>query len=294
MRWNDRRRSNNVEDRSGQPSSASGGGNLPLGLIALLLRTKYGFVIIIILVIASFMGFDFNSLTGQTSQPTQNSQQQSALYNEAADFSSVVLASTEDFWQGMFAKAGEQYRDPKLVLYTNSTTTQCGTGTKMMGPFYCPADQKIYLDLSFYNEMKNSLGGGGEFAQGYVISHEVGHHVQHLLGITTQMREKQQMARSKVEANRLSVRLELQADCFAGMWGRFIAGEGRVDEADLLTAIKTAQAIGDDRLQRQQQGYAVPDSFTHGTAEQRKTWFMRGYNSGDIKSCDTFASSSLN
>lgn len=251
MRWNDRRRSNNVEDRRGQPSSASGGGNLPLGLIALLLRTKYGFVIIIILVIASFMGFDFNSLTGQTSQPTQNSQQQSALYNEAADFSSVVLASTEDFWQGMFAKAGEQYRDPKLVLYTNSTTTQCGTGTKMMGPFYCPADQKIYLDLSFYNEMKNSLGGGGEFAQGYVISHEVGHHVQHLLGITTQMREKQQMARSKVEANRLSVRLELQADCFAGMWGRFIAGEGRVDEADLLTAIKTAQAIGDDRLQRQ-------------------------------------------
>ncbi|HEK3149396.1 neutral zinc metallopeptidase [Proteus mirabilis] len=294
MRWNDRRRSNNVEDRRGQPSSASGGGNLPLGLIALLLRTKYGFVIIIILVIASFMGFDFNSLTGQTSQPTQNSQQQSALYNEAADFSSVVLASTEDFWQGMFTKAGEQYRDPKLVLYTNSTTTQCGTGTKMMGPFYCPADQKIYLDLSFYNEMKNSLGGGGEFAQGYVISHEVGHHVQHLLGITTQMREKQQMARSKVEANRLSVRLELQADCFAGMWGRFIAGEGRVDEADLLTAIKTAQAIGDDRLQRQQQGYAVPDSFTHGTAEQRKTWFMRGYNSGDIKSCDTFASSSLN
>ncbi|AZH05010.1 neutral zinc metallopeptidase [Proteus mirabilis] len=294
MRWNDRRRSNNVEDRRGRPSSASGGGNLPLGLIALLLRTKYGFVIIIILVIASFMGFDFNSLTGQTSQPTQNSQQQSALYNEAADFSSVVLASTEDFWQGMFAKAGEQYRDPKLVLYTNSTTTQCGTGTKMMGPFYCPADQKIYLDLSFYNEMKNSLGGGGEFAQGYVISHEVGHHVQHLLGITTQMREKQQMARSKVEANRLSVRLELQADCFAGMWGRFIAGEGRVDEADLLTAIKTAQAIGDDRLQRQQQGYAVPDSFTHGTAEQRKTWFMRGYNSGDIKSCDTFASSSLN
>ena len=294
MRWNDRRRSNNVEDRRGQPSSASGGGNLSLGLIALLLRTKYGFVIIIILVIASFMGFDFNSLTGQTSQPTQNSQQQSALYNEAADFSSVVLASTEDFWQGMFAKAGEQYRDPKLVLYTNSTTTQCGTGTKMMGPFYCPADQKIYLDLSFYNEMKNSLGGGGEFAQGYVISHEVGHHVQHLLGITTQMREKQQMARSKVEANRLSVRLELQADCFAGMWGRFIAGEGRVDEADLLTAIKTAQAIGDDRLQRQQQGYAVPDSFTHGTAEERKTWFMRGYNSGDIKSCDTFASSSLN
>ncbi|HDM8261546.1 TPA: neutral zinc metallopeptidase [Proteus mirabilis] len=294
MRWNDRRRSNNVEDRRGQPSSTSGGGNLPLGLIALLLRTKYGFVIIIILVIASFMGFDFNSLTGQTSQPTQNSQQQSALYNEAADFSSVVLASTEDFWQGMFAKAGEQYRDPKLVLYTNSTTTQCGTGTKMMGPFYCPADQKIYLDLSFYNEMKNSLGGGGEFAQGYVISHEVGHHVQHLLGITTQMREKQQMARSKVEANRLSVKLELQADCFAGMWGRFIAGEGRVDEADLPTAIKTAQAIGDDRLQRQQQGYAVPDSFTHGTAEQRKTWFMRGYNSGDIKSCDTFASSSLN
>lgn len=147
MRWNDRRRSNNVEDRRGQPSSASGGGNLPLGLIALLLRTKYGFVIIIILVIASFMGFDFNSLTGQTSQPTQNSQQQSALYNEAADFSSVVLASTEDFWQGMFAKAGEQYRDPKLVLYTNSTTTQCGTGTKMMGPFIVLQTKKIYLDL---------------------------------------------------------------------------------------------------------------------------------------------------
>ncbi len=151
MRWNDRRRSNNnVEDRRGQPSSASGGGNLPIRInCTIIAYKKYGFVIIIILVIASFMGFDFNSLTGQTSQPTQNSQQQSALYNEAADFSSVVLASTEDFGKGCFAKAGEQYRDPKLVLYTNSTTTQCGTGTKMMGPFYCPADQKIYLDLSF-------------------------------------------------------------------------------------------------------------------------------------------------
>ncbi|KLU19050.1 hypothetical protein ABE79_07475 [Proteus mirabilis] len=294
MRWNDRRRSDNVEDRRGQSSSASGGGNLPLGLIALLLRTKYGFVVIIVLVIASFMGFDLNSLTGETNQAPQRNEQQSALYNEAADFSSVVLASTEDFWQTIFAQAGKQYSYPKLVLYTNSTTTQCGTGTKIMGPFYCPADRKIYLDLSFYNEMKHSLGGGGEFAQGYVISHEVGHHVQHLLGITNQMREKQQMARSKAEANRLSVKLELQADCFAGMWGHFIAGEGRIDESDLLTAIKTAQAIGDDKLQKQQQGYAVPDSFTHGTAEQRKTWFMRGYNSGNIKSCDTFASSSLN
>ena len=217
MRWNDRRRSNNVEDRRGQPSSASGGGNLPLGLIALLLRTKYGFVIIIVLVIASFMGFDFNTLTGGNNQAPQRNEQQTALYNEAADFSSVILASTEDFWRTIFAQAGKQYSDPKLVLYTNSTTTQCGTGTKIMGPFYCPADRKIYLDLSFYNEMKNSLGGGGEFAQGYVISHEVGHHVQHLLGITTQMREKQQMARSKAEANRLSVKLELQADCFAGM-----------------------------------------------------------------------------
>lgn len=294
MRWNDRRRSNNVEDRRGQPSSGSGGGNLPLGLIALLLRTKYGFVIVIILVIASFMGLDFNALTGNTTQAPQHHQQQSELYNEAADFSSVILASTEDFWHALFAQAGKQYINPKLVLYTNSTTTQCGTGTKIMGPFYCPADRKIYLDLSFYNDMKNGLGGGGDFAQGYVISHEVGHHVQHLLGITTQMREKQQMARSKAEANRLSVKLELQADCFAGMWGHFIAGEGRIDESDLLTAIKTAQAIGDDKLQQQQQGYVVPDSFTHGTAEQRKTWFMRGYNSGSIKSCDTFASSSLN
>ncbi|NBM68697.1 KPN_02809 family neutral zinc metallopeptidase [Proteus sp. G2663] len=294
MRWNDRRRSDNVEDRRGQSSSSSGGGNLPLGLIALLLRTKYGFVIIIVLVIASFMGFDFNTLTGSNNQASQRNEQQTALYNEAADFSSVILASTEDFWRTIFAQAGKQYSDPKLVLYTNSTTTQCGTGTKIMGPFYCPADRKIYLDLSFYNEMKNSLGGGGEFAQGYVISHEVGHHVQHLLGITNQMREQQQMARSKAEVNRLSVKLELQADCFAGMWGRFIAGEGRIDESDLLTAIKTAQAIGDDKLQKQQQGYVVPDSFTHGTAEQRKTWFMRGYNSGSIKSCDTFASSSLN
>ncbi|OAT37425.1 KPN_02809 family neutral zinc metallopeptidase [Proteus myxofaciens] len=294
MRWNDRRRSDNVEDRRGQPSSSSGGGNLPLGLISLLLRTKYGFVIIIILVIASFMGFDFNSLTGESQQASPATQQQTELYNEAADFSSVVLASTEDFWKTVFAQAGEKYRDPRLVLYTGSTSTQCGTGNKIMGPFYCPADNKIYLDLSFYNEMKNSLGGGGEFAQGYVISHEVGHHVQNLLGISTQMREKQQMARSKAEANQLSVRLELQADCFAGMWGRFMAGEGRINEADLLTAINTAQAIGDDRLQRQQQGYAVPDSFTHGTAEQRKTWFMRGYNSDSIKSCDTFSSSSLN
>lgn len=199
-----------------------------------------------------------------------------------------MLASTEDVWQTEFKKLGKQYQQPKLVIYRNGTSTACGQGKAFMGPFYCPADNKIYIDLSFYNDMKTKLGAGGEFAQGYVVAHEIGHHVQHLLGIEQQVRKLQQGVSTK-EANKLSVKLELQADCFAGVWGHNMDKEGILDDGDLQSALNAAQAIGDDRLQQQSQGRVIPDSFTHGTSQQRYFWFKKGFETGDINSCNTFS-----
>jgi hypothetical protein len=211
----------------------------------------------------------------------------------ASDFVSVVLADTEDTWTAILAEAGQRYEVPKLVLFSDSVQSACGSAQAAMGPFYCPADQKVYIDLSFYRDLRDRFQAPGDFAQAYVIAHEVGHHVQNITGLSAQVQKARQQG-SEVEANALSVRLELQADCFAGIWAhradrtRQILETGDVEEA--LTA---ASAIGDDRLQQQSRGYVTPDSFTHGSAEQRVRWFRQGLDSGQLDACDTFAAKSL-
>ncbi|MEX9608877.1 KPN_02809 family neutral zinc metallopeptidase [Providencia manganoxydans] len=291
MRWQNRRRSDNIEDRRSQNSSTGfrgtgGGMRIPL-------RGKSGIVILIVIVVAGYYGVDLTGLvTGEpigntTSQQTQRSAA-SPQEEQLADFTSVMLASTEDVWQAEFKQIGKEYQQPKLVIYRNGTSTACGQGQAFMGPFYCPADSKVYIDLSFYNDMKTKLGAGGEFAQGYVVAHEIGHHVQHLLGIEQQVRKLQQGISEK-EANKLSVKLELQADCFAGVWGHNMDKEGILGDGDLQSALNAAQAIGDDRLQQQSQGRVIPDSFTHGTSQQRYYWFKKGFDTGDINSCNTFS-----
>lgn len=291
MRWQDRRRSDNIEDRRSENSSGGFQGN-GRG-IRIPLRGKSGVVILIVIVVAGYYGVDLTGLiTGEPigNHSSQQAQNRTISPQEAqlADFTSVMLASTEDVWQTEFKKLGKQYQQPKLVIYRNGTSTACGQGKAFMGPFYCPADNKIYIDLSFYNDMKTKLGAGGEFAQGYVVAHEIGHHVQHLLGIERQVRKLQQGVSTK-EANKLSVKLELQADCFAGVWGHNMDKEGILDDGDLQSALNAAQAIGDDRLQQQSQGRVIPDSFTHGTSQQRYFWFKKGFETGDINSCNTFS-----
>ncbi|AXO17536.1 KPN_02809 family neutral zinc metallopeptidase [Providencia stuartii] len=291
MRWQDRRRSDNIEDRRSENSSGGFQGN-GRG-IRIPLRGKSGVVILIVIVVAGYYGVDLTGLiTGEPigNHSSQQAQNRTISPQEAqlADFTSVMLASTEDVWQTEFKKLGKQYQQPKLVIYRNGTSTACGQGKAFMGPFYCPADNKVYIDLSFYNDMKTKLGAGGEFAQGYVVAHEIGHHVQHLLGIERQVRKLQQGVSTK-EANKLSVKLELQADCFAGVWGHNMDKEGILDDGDLQSALNAAQAIGDDRLQQQSQGRVIPDSFTHGTSQQRYFWFKKGFETGDINSCNTFS-----
>lgn len=290
MRWQGRRESDNVEDRRGDSTGSSGGlggGGFRVP------RGKGGLILLVVVLVAGYYGVDLTPLlngeapVGQTQ--TQSQQVNSPEDNQMAKFTSVILASTEDTWSQLFQKMGKQYQDPKLVLYRGATRTGCGTGQSVMGPFYCPADKTVYIDLSFYQEMKNKLGADGDFAQGYVVAHEVGHHVQNLLGIEPKIRQMQQGA-SKAEQNRLSVKMELQADCFAGVWGHYMQNQQVLEQGDLEEALNAAQAIGDDRLQQQSQGRLIPDSFTHGTSEQRYTWFKRGFDSGNPNSCNTFAS----
>ncbi|RLM13630.1 hypothetical protein BIY27_10205 [Gibbsiella quercinecans] len=288
MRWQGRRESDNVEDRRGQSSGIGGGGGglrVPVG-------GKGGLVILVVVLVAGYYGIDLTPLLNGGDVTTTQSQQSTSIGpkdDELAKFTSVVLASTEDNWKEVFQKMGKTYQPPKLVMYRGATRTNCGTGQAAMGPFYCPADSTVYIDLSFYQDMKNKLGAGGDFAQAYVVAHEVGHHVQNLLGIERQVRQEQQGA-SQAEVNRLSVKMELQADCFAGVWGQYAEKQQMLEEGDLQEALNAAQAIGDDRLQQQSQGRVVPDSFTHGTSQQRYTWFKRGFDSGDPGQCNTFAS----
>ncbi|XTZ39471.1 KPN_02809 family neutral zinc metallopeptidase [Salmonella enterica] len=285
MRWQGRRESNNVEDRrnqSGGPSIGGPGFRLPGG--------KGGIILLLVVVVASYYGVDLTGLL--TGQPVQDSSQQRSISpqeDEAARFTSVIFATTEDTWGQLFEQMGRQYQEPKLVMYRNYTSTGCGTGQSIMGPFYCPADGKVYIDLSFYDEMRAKLGADGDFAQGYVIAHEVGHHVQRLLGTEAKVRRLQQNASQK-EANQLSVRMELQADCYAGVWGHTMQQQGVLEPGDLEEALNAAEAIGDDRLQQRSQGRVIPDSFTHGTSAQRYSWFKRGMDSGNPAQCDTFNS----
>jgi predicted metalloprotease len=277
MLWQGRRESENVEDVRG-----SGGRRLAVG---------GGIGGVILVVIYLLLGGDPMALLdsqqqAQLSQPGQIDNQ--APRDEASRFVAVVLADTEDAWNEIFRQMGRQYEEPKLVLFTDLTQSGCGFASGASGPFYCPEDRRVYIDLGFYRLLQQRLGAGGDFAQAYVIAHEVGHHVQNLLGIS----DRVQAARGRVsesEYNRLSVRLELQADFLAGVWARYADRVKRIVEAgDIEEAMRAASAVGDDRLQHSARGYVVPDSFTHGSSEQRVRWFRRGYETGDLRQSDTF------
>ncbi len=282
MRWEDRPESENIEDRRSQGFSRLGG--IPI-------NGKSGLILFIVVLAAGYFGFDLspllNALGGGTAIVDNSGGRPSQGDDQLARFTSVALRSTEDAWSNIFRQAGREYSPATLVLYSGATDTACGYGQSAMGPFYCPADHKVYIDLSFYNDMERKLGGGGDFALGYVLAHEIGHHVQNQLGISNEVRKKMASS-SKKEANRLSVMQELQADCFAGVWGHQMARQGILESGDLEEALNTATAIGDDRLQKQATGRVVPDSFTHGTSRQRLNWFKRGFDSGDPGQCNTF------
>ena len=293
MRMDDQRESDNLEDRRG--SGMGGGGGLRLGGGRLGLGT-----IAIALVASYFLGINPLTLLGMLSGGGMPAIEQSAppaskppANDETAIFVSKVLASTEDTWNEVFRASGRQYEEPKLVLFSGVTPTACGTGQSAMGPFYCPGDQKVYIDLTFFRELKSRFKAPGEFAQAYVVAHEVAHHVQNQLGIADKVSQARQRA-SKAEANALSVRMELQADCLAGVWGKHTdTMKGVLEPGDLEAALNAASAIGDDRLQQQTQGRIVPESFTHGSSEQRVRWFKRGFESGDMNQCNTFKAAQL-
>ncbi len=295
MDWKGRRQSNNVEDQRNAPLSAGVGGGagaaILFRLIPFLLGSKIGRIILVIgglgFAGAHFLGIDVLSLTSGP-QTQQSAQALSPQDKELTEFVSVVLADTEDTWRTQFQKMGKVYQEPVLVIFRNRVNSACGLGQAAMGPFYCPGDNKLYIDLSFYQEMKTKMGAPGDFAQAYVIAHEVGHHVQNLLGVSSKVRQAQEN-KSQAAANALSVKLELQADCLAGIWGHFADRERKMLQVgDIDEALNAAAAIGDDHLQEQATGTVRPEKFTHGTSKQRAEWFNRGFQSGAINDCNTF------
>ncbi|MEH1809589.1 KPN_02809 family neutral zinc metallopeptidase [Nostoc sp.] len=281
MRWQIGRRSTNVEDRRGMKISAPVvGGGVGVALISLLVL---------------LLGGDPSALWQQDSPPSDSPIAESPqttgsqTQDQMADFVSVVLADTEDTWSEQFRQDGKSYVEPKLVLYSGAVESACGFARSAVGPFYCPRDQKVYIDLSFYRDLKARYQAPGDFAQAYVIAHEIGHHVQNLLGISQQVQTLQNQV-SQTQANQLSVRLELQADCFAGVWANHAQRSRQILETgDIEEALNAASSIGDDRLQKQAKGYAVPESFTHGSSAQRVRWFKQGIQTGDPQKCNTFA-----
>lgn len=300
MRWRDSRRSTNIEDRRDDSTpvrmAGTGGAPLLLRLLPLLIRSRGGRLLLgiglLALIGAHFLGVDVLSLlqggapsmTAPAARPPASPQEQ-----ERADFVAAVLADIEDAWHARFRELGREYEEPYLVLFRDAVRSACGSAQSAMGPFYCPADHRIYLDLGFFDELAQRHDAPGDFAQAYVIAHEAGHHVQTLLGISSRVQQTGRGA-SAAAVNALSVRQELQADCFAGVWGHHADRvRGILDPGDLDEALRAASAIGDDRLQREAQGHVVPDSFTHGSSAQRVRWFRRGFESGDLSRCDTFA-----
>lgn len=281
MKWKGRRQSDNVEDRRGMSSGGKAivGGGL-IGIVILLLQLFGGET-----------GKNIAPILEQFNQGQQTEEiEERALTPEEieiGEFAKTVFADTEDIWHTIFKENGMTYQEPKMVLFSGSVQSACGGASSASGPFYCPADQKVYMDLTFFEELRTRFGAkGGDFAIAYVIAHEVGHHVQTILGTSGKVRELQQQ-KSKAEANRLSVCLELQADFYAGLWAHY--NQKYLEEGDIDEALSAAHAVGDDAIQTKMQGHVVPDSFTHGTSEQRKKWFLRGFKTGDIKQHDTFA-----
>ena len=278
MKWKGRTRSSNVEDRRGMKGAVGGLGGI--GIIVVIIYTLLG-------------GNPGDILQNMDTGQSQNAPYEATQEEEQlSEFVSVVLADTEVIWTDIFTKQGMEYNEPKLVLFTGSVQSACGVAGSSTGPFYCPGDKKVYIDLDFYQELRNKFKAPGDFAMAYVIAHEIGHHVQNELGVMDQMNEIRGKV-SEEEYNAYNVRLELQADYLAGVWAKHVQGENLLEEGDLEEAMNAASAVGDDKIQMEAQGYVVPDSFTHGTSEQRKRWFYKGYEAGDLSEWDTFAADDL-
>ena len=297
MRWEDRDQSDNVEDRreSGGSSGGSGGGGrgMPsmgtimflLPFVQKLLKTKFGLVIVGVGALAYFSGFNPLSLL---TKPQASSNINKKADDKQARFISTVLHDTEEVWKTIYKEHGSRYREPKMVLYRGSTTSGCGHASAQMGPFYCPADEKVYIDLGFFDELATTHNATGDFAQAYVLAHEIGHHIQNLEGTLNKVHKMKQQVRGETQANQLQVKVELQADCYAGVWAHHAHNRFNIlEKGDIEEALRAASAIGDDTLQKQAQGYVVPDAFTHGSSKDRVTWFRNGIKSGDIKACNT-------
>lgn len=306
VRWKGRSRSSNIDDqrRSGggirMPGGRRGGGiQLPIG------RGSSGGMsigtLIIVGIVLWFLGINPLTLLGggvggnfapNAPAPQTNQRSAPAQDDEMKQFVSTVLASTEEVWTSIFRGYGRDYPEPRLNLFTGNVRSACGFASAASGPFYCPGDSEVYIDLSFYRQLEVEFQAGGDFAQAYVLAHEVGHHVQNVIGVLPQFNRMRQ-SMGKVEANKMSVKVELQADCFAGIWGHFVAKEGWLEAGDLEEALVAANQIGDDAIQKRTQGYVVPESFNHGTSEQRRFWFRRGFESGRVEACDTFKAKKL-
>jgi uncharacterized protein len=281
MEWRGRRESSNIEDRRGRGGMARPAGVGGIGLI-------------IVLLVGIFFGVDLTPLLGTGGGPvaTQAPSGPNTIDDENERFVAVVLGQTEDVWGALFRESGLQYSDPRLVLFSGQTSSACGFAQSAMGPFYCPNDQTVFLDTDFFQVMESQLGSRGEFAKAYVVAHEIGHHVQDELGLLEQVNAMRGRA-SERESNALSVRVELQADCYAGIWAKQASQQLALTDADIRSALDTAARIGDDALQRASRGQVVPDSFTHGTSEQRQNWFYRGFRTGDPDQCDTFSTDGI-
>lgn len=303
MEWQGRRQSENVEDRQGEsgglggnPFGRGGGLTLPIGRRGGGLSIGTIIFLVVIYLIFKAMGIDLMQVmeggnmdgSGYGQSERQDTGSQTASGDQMTVFVKTVLAETEDTWQGIFQSQGRSYEEPTLVLFRGQTRSACGSASAASGPFYCPEDHKVYLDTTFFDELSNRFGASGDFAEAYVVAHEVGHHVQNQLGILPKFNEERQRM-SEADANKMSIRVELQADCFAGIWGKYTQQKGILDAGDLEEALNAAQQIGDDTLQKRTQGYVVPDSFNHGTSAQRVKWFKRGFESGQLSSCDAFS-----
>ena len=307
MKWQGRERSSNIEDRRGQTGGGLGGGlggspfgrgggmRMPGGRSGGGIGGLIGIVVVLGIIWAVTGQNPIDMLTNGSSGTTSSASAPArplpeAGQDELADFVGVVIKETEDLWSEKFQAAGEVYTPPKVVLFTNSVNTACGAADSSTGPFYCPNDKKVYIDLSFYDQLRNEFGAPGDFAQAYVLAHEVGHAVQDQTGVLPEF-NRQRASMSQDESNAYSVRVELQADCYAGIWANYAGQENLVESGDFEEALNAADQIGDDTLQKKMQGFAVPKTFNHGTSVQRQTWFARGYKSGDVSQCDTFSGS---